>query len=148
MYISWSNKSFPVACLNYEAKFEAKTTANSGLCFFRKGLNGGGVPKPSSQPKFSADPSSQPNVGPNSSYQICNPISSAPLLTDVHHEVKALTRAVWIMNLHWTGQMKISYSAGEHSSNHSWHYRIKTTSVCCTIRVRVTVFTLSFLLLL
>ena len=51
---------------------------------------GGGVPKPSSQP----------NVGPNSSYEICNPISSAPLLTDVHHEVKALTRAVWIMNLH------------------------------------------------
>ena len=65
-----------------------------------EGGGAGGVPKPSSQPKFSADPSSQPNVGPNSSYQICNPISSAPLLTDVYHEVKALTRAVWIMNLH------------------------------------------------
>ena len=46
------------------------------------------------------NPSSQPDSSPNPSYQICNPISSACLLTDAHHEVKALIDAIWIMNLH------------------------------------------------
>ena len=49
------------------------------------------------------NPSSQPNFGPNSSYQIYNPISSARLLTDAHHHVKTLTVAVWSMNLHSLG---------------------------------------------
>ena len=59
----------------------------------KEGGGGGGVlrvPNPSSKPDFS----------PNLSYQICNPICSACLLTDAHHEVKALIGAIWIMNLH------------------------------------------------
>ena len=65
------------------------------------------VPKPSYQLDFC----------PNPSYQICNPISSACLLTDVHHEVKALIDAIWIMNLHSPGLNKITHPAGEYSSS-------------------------------
>ena len=108
-------ESFRVACLNYEAKFKIKTTAYSRI-FFRKGPKRGGwgggggvlrVPNPSSKPDFS----------PNLSYQICNPICSACLLTDAHHEVKALIGAIWIMNLHSPGLKKTNYPAGEHSSS-------------------------------
>ena len=63
------------------------------------------------------NPSSQPDVSPNPSYQICNPISSARLLTDAHHEVKALIDAIWIMNLHSPRPKKITHPAGEHSSS-------------------------------
>ena len=49
--------------------------------------------------------------------KICNPISSARLLTDAHHEVKALIDAIWIMNLHSPGLKKITHPAGEHSSS-------------------------------
>ena len=78
----------------------------------RGGWGGGGggvlrVPNPSSQLDFC----------PNPSYQICNPISSARLLTDVHHEVKALIDAIWIMNLHSPGLKKITHPAGEYSSS-------------------------------
>ena len=107
--------------------------------FFKKGFwrgGGGRVPNPSSQPDFS----------PNPSYQICNPISSACLLTDAHHEVKALIDAIWIMNLHSPRPKKITHPAGEHSSssNPCWHHHIKTTSVFCTILIQITVFTFSF----
>ena len=106
--------------------------------FLKKGFwrGGGRVPNPSSQPDFS----------PNPSYQICNPISSARLLTDAHHEVKALIDAIWIMNLHSPGPKKITHPAGEHSSssNPCWHHHIKTTSVFCTILIQITVFTLLF----
>ena len=78
----------------------------------KEGGGGGGagvlrVPNPSSKPDFS----------PNLSYQICNPICSACLLTDAHHEVKALIGAIWIMNLHSPGLKKTNYPAGEHSSS-------------------------------
>ena len=63
------------------------------------------------------NPSSQPDSSPNPSYQICNPISSACLLTDAHHEVKALIDAIWIMNLHSPRPKKITHPAGEHSSS-------------------------------
>ena len=63
------------------------------------------------------NPSSQLDFCPNPSYQICNPISSARLLTDVHHEVKALIDAIWIMNLHSPGLNKITHPAGEYSSS-------------------------------
>ena len=61
--------------------------------------------------------------------KICNPISSARLLTDAHHEVKALIDAIWIMNLHSPRPKKITHPAGEHSSssNPCWHHHIKTT---------------------
>ena len=74
-----------------------------------KEKGGGGVGKV-------PNPSSQPDFSPNTSYQICNPISSARLLTDAHHEVKALIDAIWIMNLHSPGLKKITHPAGEHSS--------------------------------
>ena len=92
------------------------------------------------------NPSSQPDSSPNPSYQICNPISSACLLTDAHHEVKALIDAIWIMNLHSPGLKKITHPAGEHSSssNPCWHHHIKTTSVFCTILIQITVFTSLF----
>ena len=61
--------------------------------------------------------SSQPDVSPNPSYQICNPISSSRLLTDAHHEVKAPIDAIWIMNLHSPGLKKSTHPAGEHSSS-------------------------------
>ena len=60
--------------------------------------------------------SSHPDFSANSSYQICNPISSARWLTDEHHEVRALIDAIWIMNLHSPGLKKITHPAGEHSS--------------------------------
>ena len=69
----------------------------------------GRVPNPSSQPELSANPS----------YQICNPISSARLQTDQHPEVKALIDAIWIMNLHSPGLKKITHPAGEHSSSYN-----------------------------
>ena len=96
------------------------------------GVRVGRVPNSSCQPDFS----------PNPSYQICNPISSACLLTDAHHEVKALIDAIWIMNLHSPGPKKITHPAGEHSSssNPCWHHHIKTTSVFCTILIQITVF--------
>ena len=96
----------------------------------------GRVPNPSSQPDFSRNPS----------YQICNPISSARLLTDAHHEVKALIDAIWIMNLHSPRPKKITHPAGEHSSssNPCWHHHIKTTSVFCTILIQITVFPFLF----
>ena len=52
----------------------------------------------------------------------------------------------WIMNLHSPGLKKISHPAGEHSSSSGpcWHHHIKTTSVFCTILIRITVFTLLF----
>ena len=83
------------------------------------GVRVGRVPNSSCQPDFS----------PNPSYQICNPISSACLLTDAHHEVKALIDAIWIMNLHSPGLKKSTHPAGEHSSssNPCWHHHIKTT---------------------
>ena len=86
--------------------------------------------------------SSHPDFSANSSYQICNPISSARWLTDEHHEVRALIDAIWIMNLHSPGLKKITHPAGEHSSfsNHCWHHH-KTTSVFCTILIQITVFT-------
>ena len=100
------------------------------------GMRVGRVPNSSCQPDFS----------PNPSYQICNPISSACLLTDAHHEVKALIDAIWIMNLHSPRPKKITHPAGEHSSssNPCWHHHIKTTSVFCTILIRITVFPLLF----
>ena len=61
--------------------------------------------------------SCQPDFSPNPSYQICNPISSACLLTDAHYEVKALIDAIWIMNLHSPRPKKITHPAGEHSSS-------------------------------
>ena len=90
--------------------------------------------------------SCQPDFSPNPSYQICNPISSARLLTDAHHEVKALIDAIWIMNLHSPRPKKITHPAGEHSSssNPCWHHHIKTTSVFCTILIQITVFTFLF----
>ena len=63
------------------------------------------------------NPSSQPDVSPNPSYQICNPISSSRLLTDAHHEVKAPIDAIWIINLHSPGLKKSTHPAGEHSSS-------------------------------
>ena len=100
------------------------------------GVRVGRVPNSSCQPDFS----------PNPSYQICNPISSACLLTDACHEVKALIDAIWIMNLHSPRPKKITHPAGEHSSssNPCWHHHIKTTSVFCTILIRITVFPLLF----
>ena len=53
------------------------------------------------------NPSSKPDFSPNLRYQICNPICSACLLTDAHHEVKALIGAIWIMNLHSPGLKNI-----------------------------------------
>ena len=90
--------------------------------------------------------SSQPDFSPNPSYQICNPISSACLLADAHHEVKTLINAIWIMNLHSPGLKKITHPAGEHSSssNPCLHHHIKTTSVFCTILIRIIVFTFLF----
>ena len=90
--------------------------------------------------------SCQPDFSPNPSYQICNPISSARLLTDAHHEVKALIDAIWIMNLHSPRPKKITHPAGEHSSssNPCWHHHIKTTSVFCTILIQITVFPFLF----
>ena len=90
--------------------------------------------------------SCQPDFSPNPSYQICNPISSACLLTDAHYEVKALIDAIWIMNLHSPRPKKITHPAGEHSSssNPCWHHHIKTTSVFCTILIQITVFTFLF----
>ena len=100
------------------------------------GVRVGRVPNSSCQPDFS----------PNPSYQICNPISSACLLTDAHHEVKALIDAFWIMNLYSLRPKKITHPAGEHSSssNSYWHHHIKTTSVLCTILIQITVFTSLF----
>ena len=100
------------------------------------GVRVGRVPNSSCQPHFS----------PNPSYQICNPISSACLLTDAHHEVKALIDAFWIMNLYSLRPKKITHPAGEHSfsSNSCWHHHIKTTSVLCTILIQITVFTSLF----
>ena len=100
------------------------------------GVRVGRVPNSSCQPDFS----------PNPSYQICNPISSACLLTDARHEVKALIDAIWIMNLHSSRPKKITHPAGEHSSssNPCWHHHIKTTSVFCTILIQITVFTFLF----
>ena len=63
------------------------------------------------------NPSSQLDVSPNPSYQICNPISSSRLLTDAHHEVKAPIDAIWIINLHSPGLKKSTHPAGEHSSS-------------------------------
>ena len=110
--------------------------------FLERVLKGGGGGDVGRVP----NPSSQPDVSPNPSYQICNPISSARLLTDAHHEVKALIDAIWIMNLHSPGLKKITHPAGEHSSssNPCWHHHIKTTSVFCTILIRITVFSLLF----
>ena len=66
--------------------------------------------------------SSQPNFGPNPSYQIRNPIPSDCLQTDVHNELKALIDSVWI-HLPSPGQKEIFHCAGEHSlsSNPCWH---------------------------
>ena len=126
--------------MKQNAKFKIKTTAHSRIFLERvlKGPGGRGgvgrVPNPSSQPHFS----------PNPSYQICNPIFSACLLTDAHQ--LALIDATWIMNLDSPGLKKIAHPAGEHSSssNSCWHLHIKTTSVFCTILIRITVFTLLF----
>ena len=63
------------------------------------------------------NPSFQPDFSPNPTHQISNPISSACLLTDAHHEVKAMIDAIWIMNLHSPGLKKITHPAGEHSSS-------------------------------
>ena len=52
----------------------------------------GRVPYPSSQPDFSRNPS----------YQICNPISSARLLTDAHYEVKRLIVLDYKPSFNWT----------------------------------------------
>ena len=77
------------------------------------------------------NPSSEPDFSPNPSYQICNPFSSARLLTDAHHEVNALIDAIWIMNLLSPGRKKITHPAGEDfsSSNPCRHHHIKTTSI-------------------
>ena len=133
MYIGWRKLS---SCLH---KLWSKQRLFPEF-FLERVLRGGGgvgrVPNSSSQPDFS----------PNPSYQICNPISSARLLTDAHHEVKALIDAIWIMNLHSPRPKKITHPAGEHSSssNPCWHHHIKTTSVFCTILIQITVFTFLF----
>ena len=52
--------------------------------------------------------SSQPDFSPNPSYQICNPISSALLLTDAHHEVKTLIVLGYEPSFTWTEQNFLS----------------------------------------
>ena len=102
------------------------------------GVRVGRVPNSSCQPDFS----------PNPSYQICNPISSACLLTDAHHEVKALIDAIWIMNLHSRSSKLLILLVNTLPLLTLVDTTILKPPVFCTILIRITVFTLLFSLLL
>ena len=90
------------------------------------------------------NPSSQPDSSPNPSYQICNPISSACLPTDAHHEVKALIDAIWIINLHSRSRKLLILLVNTLPLPTLVDTTILKPPVFCTILIRITVYTLFF----